>query len=242
MPSRFIFSLRFYSKTFVKFAVLAVTMVFFMTLFRANLFFLSVFHAVQNLDMTEVLHSFIAGLRFDLLVVGFIMIPITLLILIQAFLEKWPSWLFVFYRVYLATFWVIICSVTYADFFFFARNGRRMRLEEYKNWNLDLLKDQMMSVQQNNTHLVFSIITVMLLILGLSLIFGLKFGAWKDEYSPRKGGFGEIVFRILVPLILVALAARGTVEPHHLALEHSEVSNNTVINEMALNAPWCFDK
>jgi hypothetical protein len=45
-----------------------------------------------------------------------------------------------------------------------------------------------------------------------------------------------------LPLLLIVLAARGTVEAHHLALEHSEVSNNKALNEMGLNAVWCFDK
>ena len=53
---------------------------------------------------------------------------------------------------------------------------------------------------------------------------------------------GEMALRILLPLILIVLAARGTVTPHHLALEHSEVSNSKELNEMALNAVWCFDK
>ena len=241
MQNRFIFSLRFSSKVFFKLALLGITMVFFMTLFRANLFFLSVVHAVQNLEWIEVWHSFLAGARFDLLVVGFIMAPVTLLVLLQAFFEKWPSWMFMLYRIYLAGFWIAICATTYMDFFFFARAGKRMRFNEYMNWNMDTLRAQM-STMQNNTELIFSIITVLLLILGLSLVFGLKFGQWKDEYSPRKGGFFEVVLRVLLPIILVALAARGTVEAHHLALEHSEVSNNTAINEMALNAPWCFDK
>ena len=241
MQNRFIFSLRFSSKVSFKFTFLAVTLVCFMTLFRANLFFLSVVHAVQDLNWTEVSHSFIAGARFDLLVIGFIMVIPTLVLLLQAFVEKWPSWMFVLYRIYFAVFWLIICAVTFADFFFFAKAGRRMRFAEYTNWNMDLLREQM-STMQNNTHIIFSIITALLLILGLSLVFGLKFGAWKDEYSPRRGNFFEVVLRVFVPLILVALAARGTVEAHHLALEHSEVSNNTAINEMALNAPWCFDK
>lgn len=221
--------------------MLAVTMVVFLTLFRANLFFLSVFHAVNNLDQIEVFHSFLAGARFDAMVLGFILIPVTIMLLIQAFMEKWPRGFFLFYRFYFGIFWVAACLLTYADFFYFARMGKRMRFAEYTSWNLDLFREQAMALQKDQVT-VFSIITVLLLILGLMLIMGLKFGEWKDEYSPRKGSFLEAAARIILPLILVALAARGTIEPHHLALEHSEVSNNTVINEMALNAPWCFDK
>ena len=116
-----------------------------------------------------------------------------------------------------------------------------MRWEQYVSWTFESWLEQTQQVLPNQL-VIYSIITVLLLALGLMMVKGLKFGEWKDEFSPRKGGKVEIVLRILLPFILVFLAARGTVEPHHLALEHSEVSSNTSINEMALNAVWCFDK
>ncbi|MNT91983.1 hypothetical protein D3C72_2331740 [compost metagenome] len=74
------------------------------------------------------------------------------------------------------------------------------------------------------------------------LVVALRFGEWKDEFSPRKGNKFEIFIRLIFPFVLIVLAARGTVEAHHLGMEHSVVSSVSSINEMALNPLWCFDK
>lgn len=241
MPNRFIFSLRFSTKVFLKLCMLALAMIVFMTLFRMNLYFLSVFHATAEVPFTEVLQSFVAGLRFDLLIFGFLFIPLYFLLLIQAVTEKWPRGMFVFYKSYFTVIWFLICAMSFIDFFYFAKHGRRMRFEEYMSWHPQVFIEQAQGLQPNQTW-VFVVITVLLFSLGYMLIKSLKFGEWKDEYSPQRGSTLETALRILLPLILIVLAARGTVEPHHLALEHSEVSSNTAINEMALNAVWCFDK
>lgn len=216
-------------------------MIVFMSLFRLNLYFLSVFHAIPDADGIEVLHSFLAGIRFDILIFGFALIPITVLLFIQAVAEKWPKAMFGFYKSYMAFVWTAICLLTYVDFFYFVKQGARMRWEQYRSWTFQTWIEQTQEVLPNQL-VIYSIITVLLLALGLMMVKSLKFGEWKDEFSPRKGGKIEIVIRILLPFILVFLAARGTVEPHHLALEHSEVSSKPSINEMALNAVWCFDK
>ena len=216
-------------------------MLVFMSMFRLNLYFLSVFHAAPNADFMEVVHSFIAGFRFDLLIVGFMLIPVVVLLTVQALMESWPRGMIRLYRIYLGFAWTIICSLTFVDFFFFTNNGKRMRFAEYMSWNPEMFLEQWHKILPNQS-VIFAIISVLLFALGLMMIFGLRFGDWKDEYSPRKGGKLEIVLRLVFPLILVALAARGTIEPHHLALEHSVVSSVSAINEMALNPLWCFDK
>lgn len=241
MPNRFIFSLRFSTKVFWKLAILSLTMVFFMSLFRANLYFLSVFHATPNAVPVEILQSFLAGFRFDLLVFGFILAPIYLLLMVQAFSEKWPRFLFAFYKIYFALFWTLVCVLSFMDFFFFSRFGKRMRFADYMSWTPEQLIEQAQALQPNQVW-IFCTITVLLLSLGYMLIKSIRFGDWKDEYSPAMGSKVEVIWRMALPLVLVVLAARGTVEAHHLELEHSEVSDNTAINEMALNAVWCFDK
>lgn len=241
MSNRFIFSLRFSTKVFVKLGILALAMIVFMTLFRINLYFLSVFHATPDAVFVEVAQSFFAGFRFDLLVMGFFFIPVYIILMIQAYLERWPPSMFLFHKLYFAGVWLLICTLTFVDYFYFARHGTRMRFSDYMSWSPEVWIEQSRGLQQNQVW-IFCIITVLLFVLGYTLVKNIKFGNWKDEYSPMGGSKFEVSWRILLPLLLVALAARGTVEPHHLALEHSEVSNITAINEMALNAVWCFDK
>lgn len=70
----------------------------------------------------------------------------------------------------------------------------------------------------------------------------MQFGNWKDWASPLRPKTLEKSLRVLLPAVLIALAARGTISAHHLRYEDSQVSFTEAINEMALNAPWCFDK
>ncbi|MGZ3769422.1 MAG: hypothetical protein ACXVCP_12935 [Bdellovibrio sp.] len=206
-----------------------------------NLYFLSVYQTVTDVDLADIISAFIVGFRFDLLVLGFLFIPIYFVVLAQAFLERWPQIMFTAYKFYFAGAWLLICFSTFIDFFYFARYGHRMRFAEYMSWTPEVFNDQFRALPANQAW-IFSAITFMLFSLGYMLIKAIKCGYWKDEFSPRYGSKFEVMWRILLPLFLIALAARGTIEPHHLALEHSEVSRNKVINEMALNAVWCFDK
>lgn len=241
MPNRFIFSLRFSTKVLLRLGFMALALLLFMSLFRMNLYFLSVFHATPNAVFVEVFQSFIVGVRFDLLILGFLFVPIYFLVLGQAFSEAWPTAWFWFYKIYFALAWVMICALTFVDFFFFAQFGQRMRFNDYQALNVDVVIEQINRLPQSQG-LVFCVITGLLLLLGLMLVKSIQFGNWKDEFSPHPGTKFEITWRLVLPLILIALAARGTVEAHHLALEHSEVSTIKSINEMALNAVWCFDK
>jgi len=241
VPDRFIFSLRFSTKVFIKLGLLGLAMIVFMTFFRLNLYFLSVFHATPDAVFVEVAQSFMAGFRFDLLVMGFVFIPVYFIVILQAWLQKWTKIMFMFYKTYFVIVWFLICALSFVDYFHFSRHGAHMRYSDYMSWNPQVLVGQAMGLQQSQVW-IFCVITVLLFILGYTLTKGIKFGDWKDEFSPQGGSKTEILWRLIVPLLLIGLAARGTVEPHHLALEHSEVSNITAINEMALNAVWCFDK
>ncbi|WP_413559508.1 hypothetical protein [Bdellovibrio sp. HCB209] len=241
MPSRFIFSLRFSSKVMIKLAKLSLAMVLFMSLFRLNLFMLSGFQRTEHQTFLEILYAFGTGIRFDILIFGFLLIPLYFMLIAQALSEKWPNWMFGFYKTYFGICWLIICCLSYVDFFHYSHHGRHMRFAEYSDWTPQFTWEQMQALQQNQV-LIFTIITVVLLVLGHMLIRGLQFGQWKDEYSPQKGSRLELALRVVLPLVIIVLAARGTVEPHHLELAHSQISNNTALNEIGLNAVWCFDK
>jgi len=241
MPSRFIFSLRFSTKVLVKLMKLSIAMIGFMTLYRLNLFMLSGFAKVEETSLVEVLQTFLVGFRFDVLVFGFLLIPVVFVLLIQAFFEKWPRGMYLIYKTYFGLMWILISLLTYADFFFYALHGKRMRFSDYSSWSFETLWQQWQAVPLNQAT-IFTVITVLLLVLAHMLIRSLDFGNWKDEYSPHPAKRGEVALRIILPLLVILLMARGTVEPHHLALEHAQISYNDALNEMGLNAVWCFDK
>lgn len=241
MPNRFIFSLRFSSKVFSKLFLMASSFIFFMTLFRVNLYFLTVFGATRQASLINVLESLWMGFRFDLLVLGFFFIPIYFVIILQAILEKWPRWMFTLYKSYFLGCWVWVCLVTYLDFFHFSNSGMRMRFADYTSFSFERFGEQFTALAPNQSW-IFTVVTILLFLMGFSMTKGIIFGDWKDEFSPERPFRFEVVLRVLLPLLLIAFAARGTLEEHHLRREHSEISEFREINEMALNAVWCFDK
>lgn len=241
MPNRFIFSLRFSTKVFLKIGLISLVLITFMTFFRLNLYFLSVFYATPDAVGVDVFNSFVMGLRFDLLIYGFILAPLYLLSLVPLFLEKWPRIYFRGVRFYLSLTWLAVCVLTYLDFFHFSKYGKRMRFADYQSWNFEVFENYWNALPQYNG-LIFSVISLLLLVLGLMVIKNLRFEDWKSLISPQKSRKGEVALRLIVPLLVIFLAARGTVEAHHLELQHSQVSSFDAINEMTLNAVWCFDK
>ncbi len=241
MPNRLIFSLRFSSKVFSKLFLLAGSLVFFMTLFRLNLYLLIVFGATRHASFINVLESLWVGFRFDLLVFGFLFIPLFFVVIFQGIAEKWPRFMFVVYKTYFLACWTWVCILTYFDFFHFSQHGKRMRYIDYSSVSWGRFLDQFSSLA-SQTSWIFTIVTGLLVILGFSMTKSINFGGWKDEFSPEKPFKFEGVLRVLLPLLIISFAARGTIEEHHLRREHSEVSEFKEINEMALNAVWCFDK
>ena len=189
----------------------------------------------------EIMESFFAGLRFDFLVFGFVFLPVYFCLLVQATMQKWPRQIFYIYKFYYGAVWVWICALTFSDFFFFSRHGIRMRFNDYMSFSGQEFIDLARSLRLDQS-LIFCVITAILFGVGFNLIKSIKFGEWKDEYSPFRGTYLEVTLRILLPLLLIVFAARGTIGPQHLNFENSVVSKLKPLNELALNAVWCFDK
>lgn len=241
MINRFIFSLRYANKVFLEWAGVGAKFLFLMSLFRIGLFFLVVQTASPNAGGIEIFQSFVAGLRFDLLILGFIFIPVALGLLIQSYFLMWSQGLLFLYKIYFFVVWFLICLLNFFDFSFFIASKSRMRFQDYSQIHSDWLEQHLWGPQVLE-RLAFIALTLIVLAIGLGLASNVRFGNWKDEVSPDMGTHREVFLRILLPLLGVALAARGTVEPKHLGLEHSEVSSEQAVNEMALNPIWCFDK
>ncbi|AHI04717.1 hypothetical protein BDW_01035 [Bdellovibrio bacteriovorus W] len=241
MASRLIFSLRYSSKIYIQFLQLFISLVVLLSLIRANLYFLSVYHATSNVDFFDILEAFFVGLRFDILVMGFVFILPTVLLTVQAVTVQWSTLTNTLHKLYFFVIWVLMSLMIYVDFFHFAKFGRHMRWREYESLDFSQYYSWIESSLPSQFW-IFTLMVAFFLGIGLAAIRSLDFGHWKDEFSPRKPWFMEKTVRILWPLLFVALCARGSLGQHHLRLEDSQVSKNEAINEMALNAIWCFDK
>lgn len=241
MEQRRVFSARYFTRIFFKYAKVALGLAFFLSLIRFNLFLLTVNSKPLNVTFFEVYMSFLTGFRFDLLVLGFYLIPVVLVHAIQALFMKWTAWDEKLFKGYLGVLWCLSMVLNWIDYFIFSRSEIRARWGDYIDFLNSSLVDQLSS-HWNYSFAVFSVALFLMLILGLYVIRGLQFGEWRDLYSPHKGTLKEVTWRIFLPLFLVALAARGTLEEVHLEYRHSLISNENGLNELALNPMWCLDK
>ncbi len=233
MPNRFIFSLRYANRVFFKLLKIAMGMVFFTTLFRINLYFLSVHFHVENPQFGEVLHSFWMGFRVDAMIVAFLLSPILFILTIQAVCQSWSKFILWSYKIYLALVWTAICAIYFVDFTFFTKQFKRMRAVEYKTFDLADFWNSFSHLPHNNS-LIFSAACVLLLALGLVMIKELAFGYWKDEYSPQKGTKQEAVLRLVLPVAFLLFVI--------LSLPETHISDQEALNDMALSPVWCLDK
>lgn len=236
-----IFSLRFSTHVFVNFLKVSLVWIVLLSLFRFNYYFLSVYHAYPHASIIELIHSFWAGLRFDILIWGFISIPVYVLLMLMSLMMWWPSALWVLLKGYLYLVWIIICAVTFFDFFYFTKHGAHLRLLQYQEWDWSVAS-QWITEFDLTRRWMFIVVWALISVIGLLALRYMPRSNWKDWASPRKPQVLEKTWRILVPALLIALAARGTVTAHHLRYEDSQVSFTSAINEMALNALWCLDK
>lgn len=241
MPNRLIFSIRFFSKVFWKYTFVILALLAFFYLFRMNLYFLSIYHKVPDAVPMDILLSFLMGLRFDLSLVAWVFLPLILITIIQAFLQSWGSGSFIIHKIYLSIFWLLTCGITVIDFANFAHVGKRASLDFYQNIEIDSLMTLLEEVPRDFGW-IFLGISFLLLVLGLWLIWGLKFGSWKDEYSPYKGGAFEIMYRITYPLVLVAVMAHGTYKIEGLSVHDAQISTFMPVNEMTLNPVLILSK
>jgi hypothetical protein len=186
------------------------------------------------------------GLRFDLLVLGFLAMP---LVVLSIFLRRMDRLGDLALRGLVAcwgTLWTLVVLATVVSHGFFSATGRQLTF-------LDLG-----SPAWKGAELVgfFGSASGVLLVAIAACEISIGWREWgrvggriqSDREalraeSPEPGeGWRAVVPRLLGPLLLAGLAARGTVTPHHLEKQHSLVSSNPALNQLVLNAVWSFDK
>lgn len=201
------------------------------------------FEGVSN---SEVLTAFFMGLRFDLLVLGFVMLPVVPF----SFLLRWPrspgGVALVGLRWYLGFAWTVIVLLGVIGHLFFVLKGR-----QFTWWDMGFLSEQqplIFGFLMSTSGILVSLIALCELSIGWR-----ELGRWTSRVRRArealegdsvsvKVSWGETALRTLGPWLLVGLAARGTVTPHHLEKQHSDVSSSPALNQLVLNPVWSFDK
>jgi hypothetical protein len=198
------------------------------------LLFIAVFYPEVGMH-ADLPAAFLMGLRFDLLVLGFLWIPIVVLTWVWTIALP-PRKLLMFWKIYLVLAVLAIFDLSWMDFFWTAVSRTRLNHESFSA-DTRLILDQGWKLLGESKPWIATI-AMGLSSLGLVLvIYEVKF---KNSYSATPKA--KLALQVAVSILLVGLAARGTWTPHHLALEHAQVSSNPMINQLPLNPLWNLDK
>jgi hypothetical protein len=238
------------SQIFKKLLTFNGSVLFSMSIQRLVLFLVVVRHWLFGADGFSIASSFFAGVRFDLCVLGFINIPvlfITWLIStdkvaesphkVMQFFRDWILW------IYLGVSTLAIHVLGLLDMMFFARQGHRWTYFDWQENGLGFFSE--VSAKWGPTFTA-GVVLLFILLWGFRSVFVLyKLQLHKVKISESKYANSKplmIISAVILPLLAVAFSARGTWTPHHIGMEHAEVSQNQALNQLALSPVWAFDK
>ena len=222
----------------------ALTWAFLMSCLRLWTF-LNIRADFQNVLAPELLQAFTMGFRFDLLVTGFILIPLVLILLAMTLYRFWPSWIQLFLKIYLIGFWLIISVVSILDLYFFTMYRRRMGWEQYSQFDFHHL--EIFKLSYGSTYFyVYLIAGVFFTLAGVYTVQQNKLPALPPEPQTKLLPFLNnqvaLILSLVLPFLVVLFMARGNFEAHHLAIEHCEISEQTIAREICINSSWNIDK
>lgn len=191
----------------------------------------------EEVPVSEVVLAFIVGLRFDLLVLAFLILPMIILApgaLLFSRGSRVPSWLVSFF---LGSMWTLIVAMAAVDFCYFSATGRRVSSMAWASLGGFNQVRQALSGLPTETVLLNGGTMLCIWWVGLRLRDPIRSGVLRAQLN-RSFHWGKW----LLSLVLVALAARGTVTAHHLGWGHAKVSSRRVVQELAINPLWSWDK
>ncbi len=221
-----------YNRYLPSLAQLAGIFLILMTLLRYIFFFLSrqKFEFVYG---STTFQAFFVGIRFDLLVLGFLFIPVV---------TVWPALILKelkdrlvekILRTYLVTIWFSIIATSYFSLATFLQRDRHFR------WAQDTIQSLPLDI---TSQVLVTLIFIFAFLVGLKSIYKIARKP-RFEIGPKRAGvLVQLVVSLLLPILVVALAARGTLRAHHLEKADSEISPWENVNELTLNAIWAIDK
>ena len=203
-----------------------------MSLIRFMFYYLAV-SSFEIIEKPVLLKAFLIGFRFDLLVVGFALVPVAILGFVWFMADFSRPWFVLFCKIYFSVCWFLILLSSAISLPHYLLEGHHYR------WGSTLYG------------LSFDLITTALLsLICLFMLASVLKTIWKHFEYPypylletwKVPAPVEISVRLLIPILIVGMAARGSLGAHHLEKEDSSVSPWDNVNELALNSIWCINK
>lgn len=219
----------------------SISLLFLMSIIRLILFLLAFHLFTARSDHHEIITAFIVGVRFDFLVISFLLIPIlpiSYFFLLKSCNGFWRSFLGLFFKIYFILCWALIWTISLIDGPYFLSHHERLRYGSYASlFKIHWLNEITQAFSKNY---LLSYLILFIGILGFKKILKNKFN--KTPKLSQSLSLVQKIIRLTLPLFILALGARGTWTPHHLNIEHSQISSFKFLNELSLNAAWSFDK
>lgn len=199
-------------------------------------FYFNYYFSKNSFVLVDFIWMSIMGLRFDLCVIGFLLIPIYLLYLLS-YIKNIRNIIFISATVYSSLVLILIFVIFHINIAFMDKNipfdiPYWMHWPDYRSlffldckicfWEYDYL----------NSILPLQIVSGMLFLLVLFGLFS-RFEYFKDEFSIKR----EVLF-----FVLLVLMARGKLGEHHLRIEDSLWNKHPLINTLSNNPLWLIDK
>lgn len=199
-------------------------------------FYFNYFFSGNEFVVLDFLKMVFWGMRFDLCVLGFLLIPMFLLYLVS-YIQKLRTVCFVFGQIYKALALATIFIVFHFNIPFLSKNAPFdipywMHWPDYRSlflldckvcyWDFDY---------QSSIHPLQIVSGLMMLLILFSLVSQWKY--FSDKFNPNR----ELLF-----FVLLVLMARGKVGEHHLRYEDSVWHKNPIINTLSNNPLWLIDK
>jgi hypothetical protein len=220
-----------------------------MSLQRLVLFLLVVRHWIFGSDGTVIGNAFLTGARFDLCVLGFLSIPALCIVwlictdtlihsknpAVQS-LRKWILWF------YLGAVTLVIHVLGLLDLLYFANTGHRWTFADWQGHGLGFIAK---TSERWGWIFTLGVVAVFILLWVVRCLFAL----YKVQLHTAPIPEGTTPSRIklwclgaILPVLVVAFAARGTWTPHHLERQDAQISPIASLNQLALSPLWIFDK
>ncbi len=203
-----------------------------MTVIRFIFYFINS-RSFEIIDKIVIWKAFFIGFRFDLLVVGFIFIPIVLMGTLWFVFGGDESQFIKILKLYFSVTWLLILASSAVSLLHYMKEGRHFR------W-----ADPIYGLRLDSTTLV--LITLIFLFMMATVLKTL----WKHFEAPypqilnnfKIPAKAEVVIRITVPILAVILASRGSIGHQHLDKDDAQISPWESVNELSVNSVWCINR
>jgi hypothetical protein len=238
------------TQIFTKLMFVNGSVFFSMSLQRLVLFLVVVRHWLFGADGLTITMSFVNGARFDLCVLGFMNLPVLVIVWVMStdfvvnssnkvvqFFRSWILW------IYFGVTTLVIHVLGLLDMMFFAANNHRWTYYDWQESGLGFVSTVAQSWGGLFTISVVILFLMLWLFRCIFTLYKVKLDSVSLENLKHRESKAALVGTGLVlPLFITALAARGTWTAHHINIEHARVSQLQVLNQMTLSPVWAFDK